>query len=166
MKKKRGFSMLFLSVMLAVSLIFVAIPDMATGAAGGPEPGDVKFQNGKITGIMKVVLGEQSGDEAWVTVSLIGFCKGKIKECYVEVPPTDFLVPLLSMHRPFFAIAGWKILLEMYIEAQGAGPAGCFSEDGGETLMIEDVKKVYTVVNNGGALGDTIVADVVVKALK
>jgi len=163
MKKKYGFSMLLLSVMLAVSLIFVAIPDVATGGAGSPEPTDVKFKSGNIAGFLTAELGgEQVPIGSFVTLTLVGICGEKFVDSYVEVGPIE--IGPIPMDRPNFSKTGWRDLIELYIEVENAGPAGCFSETGGETLMIKDVKKVYEVVE-GGDLG-VFVADVVVKARK
>jgi hypothetical protein len=135
-----------LASILLIPLMLLS-PNISIG--GEPPPG-FTIGGPAIVGLLTL---ENERDDAgaetgWITVTFRGMCKieyVKKKLCYFYLPP-EF---------PFAAITK-EVLL--YYVLQYEGPPDCYSECGGEDIIITKVRKFRRI-------GDRIVADVIFRFL-
>ena len=138
---------LFSSIVLSISLILITA---AIGYASEPPPG-FTISGPPVVGVLTL---ENQRDDAgnelgWITVTFRGFCKieyVKKKLCYFTFP---------SQITSFADIT--QALLLNYV-LQWEGPSDCYSECGGEDIIITKVLKFKKA-------GDKITADVIFKFL-
>lgn len=141
MIRKLTSGVLFLTILLVLPLILIPAPN---GYAGGPEPPYEGIPAGGkvITGHLSVGL---AVNPFYVTDPMMGMAAslfiGACGKMDVAIGPFYETITLSG-----FMEETTEEFLESYTLA-GVGPPGCFTENGGEDLIITKIKKFTRVIN-------------------
>jgi hypothetical protein len=155
-KEEKMRKIILITIILIVPLLLGTTSSLL---AGGPEPrppGETKEQivGPAIDGVLTVT--EQELTDGWFSVStFVGQCKKSSGDFPVYFEIVDPCTPGVFAPKTVDNI--------MYRRYEGYGPAGCFSVDGGDTLIITNVQKfskkiIYNDNNEpiGGGIGAEI----------